>query len=135
CIAPDHLGFGLSDKPRGWSYRPADHARNLRALIDRLGLERLTLVVHDFGGPIGLAWALDHPEWIDRLVLSNTWLWSLRGDPSVRRPLRLMGGPIGKLLYTRLNFSTRFILPAAWGDRPTLTPAVHRQYVEAGPQP
>src|SRR5262249_20412588 len=71
CIAPDHLGFGLSDKPIGWGYRPADHARNLRALIDHLGLERYTLVVHDFGGPIGLACAIERPEQVERLVISN----------------------------------------------------------------
>jgi haloalkane dehalogenase len=53
CVAPDHLGFGLSDRPRGWSYRPEDQAGNLARLIERLALEDLTLVVHDYGGPIG----------------------------------------------------------------------------------
>ncbi len=78
CIAPDHLGFGLSDRPAGWSYRPEDQARNLARLIETLGLKDLTLVVHDFGGPIGLAYALDHPENVRRLVLFNTWMWSFR---------------------------------------------------------
>jgi len=62
CVVPDHLGFGLSDRPRGWSYRPEDQARNLARLIETLALKDLTLVVHDYGGPIGLAYALDHPE-------------------------------------------------------------------------
>ncbi len=51
CIAVDHIGFGLSDKPRHWSYTPAEHAANLTALVEHLDLEPLTLVVHDWGGP------------------------------------------------------------------------------------
>lgn len=53
CIAMDHIGFGLSDKPREWSYLPSDHAANLTALVDGLGLKDITLVVQDWGGPIG----------------------------------------------------------------------------------
>src|SRR5258708_1321299 len=53
-LAPDHLGFGLSDKPAGAPYRPEDHARRLLAWFDQLDLRDVTLVVHDFGGPIGL---------------------------------------------------------------------------------
>lgn len=134
CLALDHLGFGLSDKPTTWTYRVSDHARNFAAFVDHLGLDRFTLVVHDFGGPIGLSYALDHPERIERLVLFNTFLWSLRGEPQMRRILAVMGGPIGKLLYLRLNFSTRVILPRSWGKHRPLTPAVHRQYVDAAPR-
>jgi len=50
CVAPDHLGFGLSERPREWSYRPVDQARNLTRLVEALGLKDLTLVVHDYGG-------------------------------------------------------------------------------------
>ncbi|NBC18401.1 MAG: alpha/beta fold hydrolase, partial [Bacteroidetes bacterium] len=53
CVAPDYLGFGLSDKPPGWTYRPVDHARHIAHLIDTLALRDLTLVVQDWGGPIG----------------------------------------------------------------------------------
>jgi haloalkane dehalogenase len=53
CIAPDHIGFGLSDKPVDWSYLPEEHAKNLAALIEHLGLKDITLVVGDWGGPIG----------------------------------------------------------------------------------
>src|SRR6185437_9468981 len=78
-IALDHIGFGLSEKPERWGYRPADHAKNLAMLIDRLGLKDITLVVHDFGGPIGLSYAVEHPENVSALVLFNTWMWSLAG--------------------------------------------------------
>lgn len=134
CIAMDHLGFGLSDKPTGWSYRAADHARNLATLIERLDLKDLTLVVHDFGGSIGLDYALDHPENVRRLVLFNTWMWPF-DDPAAIRAGKLMGGPIGKLLYTQLNFSPRVIVKAAWGDKRTLTPALHRHYTAVHPTP
>ena len=127
CIAMDHLGFGLSDKPTTWSYRAADHARNLASLIERLNLEDLTLLVHDFGGSIGLDYALNHPENVRRLVLFNTWMWPF-DDPAAIRAAKLMRGPIGKLLYTRLNFSARVIVKAAWGDKRTLTATLHRHY-------
>ncbi|HLZ07120.1 MAG TPA: alpha/beta fold hydrolase, partial [Chloroflexota bacterium] len=134
CVAADNLGFGLSDKPADWSYRMADHARNFATLIDRLELERFTLVVHDFGGPIGLSYALDHPERVERLVIFNTWMWSLRGETSMRRALDVLGGPIGKLLYLTFNFSTRVIIPMSWGKHRPLSAEVHRQYVDAAPR-
>lgn len=128
CIAPDHIGFGLSAKPAGWGYRPEDHARNLRLLIDRLELHDIIMIVHDFGGPIGLAYAIDRPENIAGLVVSNTWLWSLDSDWKTALPLRIMGGSLGRFLYRRFNFSPRVILPAAWANRVTLTDAVLRHY-------
>lgn len=134
-VAVDHLGFGLSDKPEGAAYRPEDHARRLAALVDHLGLRDFALAVHDFGGPIGLSYAVEHPERVRRLVLFNTWMWSLRGRPAVERAGRLLGGPVGRLLYRRLNFSPRVLIPAAVGDRRRLTKAVHRQYLAPFPRP
>ncbi len=72
CVAPDHLGFGLSDKPRGATYLPQMHAENLQAFIQGLGLKDITLVLHDWGGPIAMAYATAHPENIKRLVVLNT---------------------------------------------------------------
>lgn len=133
-IAIDHLGFGLSDKPELWSYRPEGHARKLGILIERLGLRDITLVVHDYGGPIGLAYAMLHPENVRALVLFNTWMWSLRGT-SAEKLSRFMGGPIGRVLYKRFNFSPRMLIRAAFGDRRKLTKEVHRHYIEAFPTP
>ena len=75
CIVPDHLGCGLSDKPPvdAYDYRLASRIEDLDALIASLGLNRpLTLVVHDWGGMIGMAWAVRQPERIARLVILNT---------------------------------------------------------------
>src|SRR5262245_1933815 len=81
CVAVDHLGFGLSERPPDAAYTPEAHAERLRAFVDALGLERFTLVVHDFGGPIGLPLALDGSGRVERLVVLNSWMWSFADDP------------------------------------------------------
>lgn len=133
CIAMDHIGFGLSDKPAGWTYRPQDHARNVQALIDHLDLQHFTLIVHDLGGPIGISYAIEHPEHIRRLILFNTFMWAMRDDFAIPPIGTLMGGPIGKFLYTRLNISARMFLPLVYGDKSKLTPEIHRQYINPFP--
>jgi pimeloyl-ACP methyl ester carboxylesterase len=133
-VAPDHLGFGLSDKPADADYRPAAHARNLERLIEALGLRDVVLVVHDFGGPIGLSYAVEHPENVRALVLLNTWMWSLAGTPA-ERASRLLSGAVGRFLYRRLNLSPRVLVPALFADRSRLTPEIHRHYVDAFPSP
>jgi pimeloyl-ACP methyl ester carboxylesterase len=132
-IAPDHLGFGLSQKagegPTRAGYRPQDHARRLAALLDELDLHDITLVVHDFGGPVGLSYAIAHPERVARLVILNTWMWPLDGDVRIARGSRIASSLLGRLLYLRLNASPRWLIPAAFADRARLEPAVHRQYL------
>jgi haloalkane dehalogenase len=110
-VAVDHLGFGLSDKPADAGYRPEDHARRLAAVIGSLELSDVALVVHDFGGPIGLAYALQHPERVRQLVIFNSWLWSLEDDRRVVQGARLSAGPLGRFLYRRLNCSPRWLVP------------------------
>jgi pimeloyl-ACP methyl ester carboxylesterase len=133
-IAVDHPGFGLSDKPADGDYRPQALARNLEAVIDRLNLRDLTLVVHDFGGPIGLSYAIAHPDNVRALVLFNTWLWPLRGTRA-ERVSRFMAGRIGRWLYTRANFSPRVLLQMAFADKRALTRDVHRHYLAPFPSP
>jgi haloalkane dehalogenase len=72
-VAPDLIGFGLSDKPedRGW-YSYDRHVASIVHLIEELDLGELTLVVHDWGGPIGLRVAIEHEARVDRLVILNT---------------------------------------------------------------
>jgi haloalkane dehalogenase len=130
CVAPDHLGFGLSQRPREASYTPEAHAARLRAFVDRLALDRFTLVVHDYGGPIALPLALDDASRVDRVVLLNTWLWPFDDDADMQRKARLAGGALGHLLYKYANASLRLLTPSAYGDRAKLTPAIHRQYLE-----
>ena len=75
CIAPDHMGFGRSDKPTDihW-YTIARHTEIMTTLITALDLNDITLVCQDWGGPIGLAQAATMPDRFSRLVIMNTWL-------------------------------------------------------------
>ena len=73
AIAVDLIGCGLSDKPQDWPYRLDGHIRNLEQLInDELKLPKVSLILHDWGGPIGMGYAVRHPEKIDRITLMNT---------------------------------------------------------------
>ena len=71
-VVPDHLGCGLSDKPQDHDYTLANHIDNLAGLIEQLGIDRFSLVVHDWGGAIGMGYAVKHPERIESLVIMNT---------------------------------------------------------------
>jgi haloalkane dehalogenase len=133
CVAVDHLGFGLSDRPADADYSPEAHATRLRAFVEALGLSRFTLVVHDFGGPIGLPLALDGSGRVERLVVLNSWMWSFADDAEMTKRARLVAGGLGRFLYRRLNASQRLVMPSAYGDRRKLTKAIHRQYLEVFP--
>jgi len=131
CIAMDHIGFGLSDKPTDWSYLPVDHAANLTALIDGLGLKGITLVVQDWGGPIGLSYAVARPENVSRIIIMNTWAWPVNRDPYYIAFSGFVGGPIGRMLIRRYNFFARTIMRQAFGDKRKLTVAAHEHYLRA----
>lgn len=133
AIAPDHLGFGLSERPAGFAYTPEAHAENLRAFVEQLGLDRFTLVVHDFGGPIGLPLALDGSRRVRALVALNTFAWPLDGDARFLRKAKLAASPFGKFLYRRLNASLKLLMPSVYGERSKLTPEIHRQYLAVFP--
>lgn len=133
-VAFDHLGFGLSERPVGAGYRPEDHAARCHRIVEALCPSGpLTLVLHDFGGPIALDWALDHPERLAHLVVTNTWMWRLDDDPDLRWKARLAGGALMGWMYRRLNASQRLIMPSAYAVKSRLTPAIHRQYLEVFP--
>lgn len=84
CIAPDHIGMGLSDKPEGYDYRLAVRIDDIEALVSSLGLRRVHLVLHDWGGAIGFGWAVRHPDLVGRIVILNTAAF-----PSTRIPARI----------------------------------------------
>ncbi|WP_158895969.1 alpha/beta fold hydrolase [Amycolatopsis anabasis] len=74
-VVPDHMGFGKSATPADRGYLAGEHIANLETLlVGELDLDRITLVLHDWGGPIGTGFALRHPERIERIVAANTVL-------------------------------------------------------------
>jgi haloalkane dehalogenase len=99
AIAPDLIGFGRSDKPAdiGW-YTYDRHVSSIATLVDALGLSGITLVVHDWGGPIGLRFAVEHEDLVDRLVILDTGIGGGR-PPSeewlrFRDAVRRLGGGV-----------------------------------------
>ncbi|MEV0624122.1 alpha/beta fold hydrolase [Nonomuraea sp. NPDC050404] len=120
CVAPDHIGMGLSDKP-GPDRHPhtlASRIDDLDALTTHLISERgapergWTLVLHDWGGPIGIAWALRHPHRVARLIICNTAAFPNPYGPRVRPGLRLplwtlLRTPLGPSLFLRHNVFAR----------------------------
>lgn len=133
CIAVDHIGFGLSEKPKGFTPRPQDHAKNLSEFISKLNLRNITLVVHDFGGPIGLASAIENPEKINRIILFNSWLWETKSNPSTQKVDQLVNSWLGKFLYLNLNLSPKVLLKKGFADKKNLPKNIHKQYIKPFP--
>lgn len=77
-IVPDQMGFGKSEVPKGKEYRMDEHVKNLKKFILKLDLKEITLVVQDWGGPIGFGFAVDYPARIKRLVIMNTSIGVMR---------------------------------------------------------
>lgn len=114
CIAIDHVGFGLSDKPKNADYSLQAHIDRLTHLIRELNLKNIILVAHDFGGPIALEYALKNPENIRQLILLNTWTGSSENEPEFKKLKRILKSPLLPFLYLNLNFSARFLLPKSF---------------------
>jgi pimeloyl-ACP methyl ester carboxylesterase len=129
CIAIDHIGFGLSDKPEHYDYSSINHSRTLEKFIVEKQLSNFTMVVHDFGGPIGLNFAIQHPEMIKSLVILNSWLWSSKTDPDYMKVVGILRSPALPFLYRYLNFSAKFILPKSFGDH-KLSAKTLKQYTK-----
>jgi haloalkane dehalogenase len=135
AIAHDEMGFGRSEKPADVrAYSVERHVRHFGALVDELRLDQVTLVVHDWGGPIGLSWAVDHPERVARLAILNTVAW----PAPTRRPslaYRILASPgLGDLLVRRANVVVRYALPRRLVARP-IPESERRGYLECYPTP
>ncbi|HKD36019.1 MAG TPA: alpha/beta fold hydrolase, partial [Pirellulales bacterium] len=121
-VAPDHVGCGLSDKPPDYSYRLAQHIENLTALVERLDLREITLVAHDWGGPIGLGAALRCRERFARLVLLNTAAFRSKQIPW---RIRICRTPLlGPLAVRGANGFARAALTMAVCKHKRMTPAI-----------
>jgi haloalkane dehalogenase len=133
CIAVDYPGFGLSRAGPGYRYTPAEHAQVLEDLTLRLDLREATLMVQDWGGPIGFAVATRHPDRFSAFVIGNTWAWP-KSDPGTQAFSRLLGGRIGGWLIMQRNFFVEHIIPAGV-RRKRLPAAVMNAYRGPFPTP
>lgn len=125
CIAVDYPGFGLSSAAPGYRYLPTEHAEVIDRFVEALELNAVTLVGHDWGGPIGLATVQRRPGAFDGLVLTNTWAWPV-ADPLVQIMSHVMGSPIGRLLIRQLNLFVNVMIPIGHRlTKPTSTQMDH----------
>lgn len=133
AIAPDYPGFGFSDHPDSYRYTPREHAQWVEALINHLHLAPFVLVVHDWGGPIGLGIAARHPERVAGLVILNTWAWP--PTLGMRVFSHVMGDAVGKWLHLRRNFFARKIVPGGIARADKKTPEILEGYTKPFPTP
>jgi haloalkane dehalogenase len=123
-VVPDHIGCGLSEKPSpaAYSYRLAQRVADLSELIEKLGLEQITLVAHDWGGAIGMGAAVAAPQKFARLVLLNSAAFRSQDCPwrirMCRTPL------VGQWAIQGLNLFVRAALRSAAYRQDRMTPAV-----------
>jgi haloalkane dehalogenase len=125
-IVPDHMGCGFSDKPQDYSYTLKTHIDNLETLLVDLDIEKFSLVVHDWGGAIGMGLAVRNPERVESVVVMNTAAF-----PSQRIPLRIRMCRVpllGDLIVRGFNGFARGALTMAVVNK--MAPAVARGYLE-----
>ncbi|QDU91766.1 Haloalkane dehalogenase [Pirellulimonas nuda] len=126
CVAPDHLGCGLSDKPAK-SFRLADRVDHLAALVEHLDLRRVTLVAQDWGGAIGLGAALRAPQRFERIVLLNTGAFP---PPKIPARIAVCRTPVlGRMAVQGLNLFSLAALQMTLARRDGLDPLVAAAYV------
>ena len=129
CVAPDHIGCGLSQKParHDYAYTLAQRIEDLVALVEQLDLKAITLVIHDWGGAIGMGLAARHPERIKRLVVFNTAAFRSSRIPFSIDICRIPG--FGPLAVQGLNGFVRAAQLRAIHDRSRLEGAVGEGYI------
>jgi haloalkane dehalogenase len=116
CVAPDLIGMGKSDKPE-IGYRLADHARYVDGFIEALGLTNVTLVLHDWGGALGVYWARRNPEKVKGIALMETIVRPLTWDEwpeqakQVFQAFRTPG--VGEQMILEQNIFVEAVLPGA----------------------
>lgn len=136
CVAPDHIGFGLSSRShRKDDHHPAVHAATFSALMNNLALEDVTLFLTDWGGPIGLDFARRFPDRVKRIVINNTWCWPVNRDPHFWFFSSMMASPLGQYLIKRRNFFVNGVMPRAVGAKGAISDAAMEHYRRAQPSP
>jgi haloalkane dehalogenase len=129
CIAMDYLGFGLSERPSGFGYKIDEHARVAGEFVDHLGLEGYVTMGQDWGGPIGMAVAVERADRLRGVVLGNTWFWPT--DVLTTKIFsRVMSSPPMQYAILRRNFFVERLIPAGTEHRPSAAVMEHYRAVQ-----
>ncbi|HZR44758.1 MAG TPA: alpha/beta fold hydrolase [Ktedonobacteraceae bacterium] len=136
CIVPDHMGMGKSGISQElYPFRLQHHIANLETLLLRLDLRNITLVLHDWGGPVGLGFAIRHPERIKRLVLLNTWAFAPWPGGPFPRLLEIIRSNKGERFVLEKNGYLEAALQGTTHHRENLKPTVMEAYTAPFPIP
>ena len=136
CIVPDHMGMGKSGAASHlYPYRLSQHIANLEGLLLHLDLRQITLVLHDWGGPVGLGFATRHPERIKRLVLSNTWAFAPWPGGPLPRLIELIRSERGEAFVLEKNGYVKPALMGTTAHAERLTPLILGAYQAPFPTP
>lgn len=123
-IVPDHIGCGLSSKPQDYQYTLKSHINNVCRLVSELALKDITLVVHDWGGAIGMGLATLHPELIKRMIIMNTAAFRSLEIPA---RINILRNPVGEWFIRKFN---GFAGPATFmASKKGLSPLVKKGFV------
>jgi haloalkane dehalogenase len=110
CIALDYPGFGLSTAPAGYGHTIAEHAKVVEGFVEQLDLRDVTMMVQDWGGPIGFWVATRHPDWFRTFVIGNTWAWPLADTATKGFAKTLGSGTVGGFLVKRADVFTNVFM-------------------------
>lgn len=134
-IALDLLGFGKSDKPDEVNYSLRLHYDIVEAFIEKIGLTNVILVLHDWGGPLGVRYAVEHPENVRGVVLMETFLWDMawRDFGKFKPVFKLFRSPLGYFMNQVMNFFVNVVLPGGVARKENMTKEIMRRYREPFP--
>ncbi|MFD0678621.1 MULTISPECIES: alpha/beta fold hydrolase [unclassified Paenibacillus] len=134
-IALDYPGMGMSKEPSQYGFTPQEHSDAVMEFIRRMDLKNFVLVVQDWGGPIGLNYAVRHRENLRGIVVMNTWAWPAT-LPAMKIFSMVMGGwPLGYWLQTRRNFFAKNIVPHGIFQTEKITEKLRKAYTDPFPTP
>lgn len=120
CIAPDHIGMGLSDRPieSRYAYTLKSRIDDLDKLMERLApAGPVTLVLHDWGGMIGMGWAARHPERVKAVVAFNTACFRLPAEKNFPGLLKMLRGSLSGVPIRASRLARRFVLSTCVAKR------------------
>ncbi|MFT7580527.1 MAG: haloalkane dehalogenase [Myxococcota bacterium] len=126
CVALDYPGYGLSSAPIGEPFSPAHLSEVVGEFVEALDLQEVTVMVQDWGGPIGLAFAIANAERVRGFVIGNTFAWPLEGKGQ-KWFSAIMGGPVGRSITWAFQGVARFFLRK--GVSRPIDPGVRAMYL------